>query len=53
MGFNCLKAEEPLQGDSLLFIIQFSTLKGWKDELALEPPSGFEHGTHWIGNPVP
>ena len=53
MGFNCLKATEPLQGGSLLFIIQFSTLKGWKDELALEPPSGFEPGTHWIGNAVP
>ena len=53
MGFNCLKATEPLQGDSLLFIIQFSTLKGWKDELALEPPSGFEPGTNWIGNAVP
>ena len=23
MGFNCLKAREPLQGDGLLFTIQF------------------------------
>ena len=49
MGFNCLKTAEPLQGDSLLFIIQFSTLKGWKDELASEPPGGFEHEPTGLG----
>ena len=49
MGFNCLKATKPLQGDSFLFTIQFpgvalnwSTLEGRKAELTLEPPSGFE-----------
>ena len=28
MGFNCLKATEPLRGDSLLFTIQFSGVPG-------------------------
>ena len=56
MGFNCLKATEPLRGDGLLFTNQFpgfqeflvlnwSTSEGWKAELTLEPPSGFELGT--------
>ena len=53
MGFNCLKAEEALRGNSLLFttspqkflVLIWSTLEGWTAELTLEPPSGFEHGT--------
>ena len=28
MGFNCLKATEPLRGDSLLFTIQFPGVSG-------------------------
>ena len=28
MGFNCLKATEPLQGDSLLFTIHFPAVSG-------------------------
>ena len=28
MGFNCLNATEPLQGDSLLFAIQFPGVPG-------------------------
>ena len=28
MGFNCLKATEPLRGDSLLFTIQFPGVPG-------------------------
>ena len=50
----------PLRGDSLLFAIQFlgfqnflvlnwSTLVGWKAELILEPPRGFEDGTRGLG----
>ena len=54
MGFNCLKATEPLRGGSLLFTIKFpvlicSTLKGWIPDLTLEPPSCFEHGTPGLG----
>ena len=52
-GFNCLKATEPLQGDSLLFTISFqdllvlskSTLDRWKVDLILESHSGFEPET--------
>ena len=32
---------------SLVLIL--STLEGWKAESALEPPSGFEHGTPALG----
>ena len=51
MGFNCLKATEPLQGDSLFFlpissqkflVLIWSTLEGWKAESTLEPPSGIK-----------
>ena len=28
MGFNCLKATEPLRGDSWLFTIQFPGVRG-------------------------
>ena len=43
---------EPLRGGSLFFtssqkflVLILSTSEGWKAELTLEPPSGFEHGT--------
>ena len=57
MGFNCLKATQLLQGDSLLFTIQFSVvpgtklidLRGLKAELTLEPPNGSEPGTPGLG----
>ena len=56
MGFNYLKGTEPLWAGSLLFNTKFpeipgtwSTSKGWKAELTLEPPSGFEHGTPELG----
>ena len=40
---------EPLWGGSLLFTTKFPpTLEGWKAELTLEPPSGFEHGINRI-----
>ena len=50
MGFNYLKAKEPLLGDSLLFITKFPEIPGThlinlrriKAELILKPPSGFE-----------
>ena len=53
MGFNNLKATEPLQWESLLFTTKFpeilvpvwSTLERWKAELNLKPPSGLEQGT--------
>ena len=50
MGFNCLKATEPLWGGSLLFTAKFPeipgiTSEGRKAELTLEPARGFEHGT--------
>ena len=53
MGFNCLKATEPLRGSSLLFTTKFPevivliwlTSEGWKAESVLDPPSGFEHQT--------
>ena len=48
---------EPLQGGSLLFTTKFpeilvlilSTSEGWKAELTLEPPTGFEHGSPGLG----
>ena len=57
MGYNCLKATEPLQGGSLLFTIQFPEIPGthfidlgkMKAESTLEPPSDFEHGTPVLG----
>ena len=53
MGFNCLMALETLRGDSLVFTTlppgvigtHLIDLKGWKTELTLEPPSGFEPRT--------
>ena len=55
MGFNCLKAAEPLGGGSLLFATNFhlinicSTSGRWRVEPTLELPSGFGHGTPGLG----
>ena len=57
MGFNYLKATEPLQRGSLLLppssqiflVLIWSTSEGWKVESTLEPPSGFEHKTPELG----
>ena len=48
---------EPLRGGSLLFTTKFPkflvlilpTSEGWKAELTLKPPGGFEHGTPGLG----
>ena len=58
MGFKCLKATEPLEGDSLLDTIKspgdpgthFVHL-GWmsQPESTLEPPSGVEPETPELG----
>ena len=47
MGFNCPKATEPLRGGSSqkFLVLILSTSEGWKTELTLEPPSGFEPRT--------
>ena len=62
MGFNCLKATEPLRWSSLLFttklpnipgthLIDLRRMKAWVD---LEVTEWFEHGIYpWIGNPAP
>ena len=51
IGFNSLKATEPLQGNFsqkfLVFI--WSTLKEWKAESSLEPLSASEHRTLGLG----
>ena len=46
MGFNCLKATEPLRGYSFLFTIQFP---GFQAFLVL----GFLTWDPWIGNSAP
>ena len=38
----------PLSSQTFLLLI-LPTSEGWKAELALEPPSGFEHGTPGLG----
>ena len=52
MGFNFLKALEPLRGDSLLFTTKSQEVPGTRLidigrilESTMEPPSGFEPGT--------
>ena len=61
LGFTCLKAIQPLQGDSLLFTIQFpeipgtrfidlGRMKGWVD---LGTTQWFWTQDSWIGNPAP
>ena len=48
---------EPLEEGSLLLplssqnflVLNLSTSERWRDELTLEPPSGFEHGTPGLG----
>ena len=52
-GVNCLKATEPLRGDSFLFTTKFPEIPGthlialgrMKTKSTLKPPNGFEHGT--------
>ena len=57
MEFNCLKVTAtsrrqftflPLSSQKFLVLI-LSTSSGWKAELTLEPPIGFEHGTLGLG----
>ena len=38
----------PLSSQKFLVLI-LSTTEGWKAELTLEPPCGFEHGTPGLG----
>ena len=38
----------PFSSQKFLVLI-LSTSEGWKAELTLEPPSGFEHGTPGLG----
>ena len=38
----------PLSSEKFLVLILL-TSEGWKAELTLEPPSGFEHGTPGLG----
>ena len=38
----------PLSSQTFLLLI-LPTSEGWKAELTLEPPSGFEHGTPGLG----
>ena len=53
MGFNCLKAAEPLQRNKLLFTAKFLeipfthliNLGGMNGRVYLGPPICFEHGT--------
>ena len=57
IGFNCLKATEPLWGDSLLFTAKSPEIlvfflwnsEEWNAESTLEPPSGFELITLELG----
>ena len=57
MGFNCLKATEPLKGGSLLFTTKFPEIPGThlidlgrvKDCVDLEATQCFEHGTPELG----
>ena len=61
MGFNCLKATEPLRGGSLLFTTEFpeipgthlidlGRMKGWVD---LRATQWLWTRDLWIGNPAP
>ena len=56
MGFNYLKATEPLRGGSLLFTTKFQEILGThlinlrrKGESTLESPSDFEQSTPGLG----
>ena len=61
IGFNCLKATEPLRGDSLLFTIQFPVVHGthlinlgsMKDWVDLRATQWFWTWDPWIENPAP
>ena len=56
-GFNCLKDTEPLRGDWSLFTLRspggpgthFMKLKRMKTESTLQPFTGFEPWTPWLG----
>ena len=61
MGFNCLKAAEPLREDNLIFTIKiseipgthlmdFGRIKGWVE---LGGTQWFWTQNPWIGNPAP
>ena len=54
MGFNWLKDRATLRRQFTFYhlhssqkflVLILSNSEGWKAELTLEPPSGFEHGT--------
>ena len=58
MGFNYLKATEPLQRYSLLFyysvtqnflLLNWSTTEEWKTKETLQPPTRFEPKTLDLG----
>ena len=55
MGSDCLMATEALRGDFLplssleFLLLIWSTSKGWKAELTLEPSGGFEPKTLELG----
>ena len=63
MGFNCLKATEPLQVDSELcttksaryqvLVLNWWTSERWNDEFSLQQPSRFEPGTPRLGIQIP
>ena len=61
MEFDCLRATEPPQGDSLLFTIWSPELHGahlvdlrrMKDWVDLEAAQQFWAQDPWTGNPVP
>ena len=61
MGFNCLKATEPLRGDSLLFTTKspgvpsthFIVLRRMKGCVDLGATWWFWTGDPWIRNPMP
>ena len=61
MGFNCLKATEPIRGGNLLFTIKFPEISGThlidlagiKQWVNLEATQWFCTRDPWIGNPPP
>ena len=60
MGFNCLKAAEPLRGvyffplsPQEFLVLIWSTLEGWKAQSTLKPPSGLEPETPELGIQCP
>ena len=64
ISVNCLKAAEPLSGNSLIFttkspgypgtqLLIWSTSEGWMAESTLELPNGFEAETPGLGTQYP